>query len=68
MIFIEQKDGKRGVRPGDEDGDVGVVDPAPDLFGLWLPAHPVIEGATGEKGHSGQGKDAKGDPTAELVR
>jgi len=68
LIFIEQKDGKWGVGPCDEDGDIGVVDAAPDLFGLGLPAHPVIEGATGEKGHSGQGKYAKGDPTAELVR
>jgi len=68
LIFIEQKDGKWGIRPGNEDGYIGVVDPAPDLLGLGLPAHPVIESASGEKGHSGQGKYAQGDPTAELVR
>ena len=68
MVFIEQKYGKRGVRPGDKDGDVGMVDTAPDLFGLGLPSDSVIEGAAGEKGHSGQGKDAQGYPTTKLVR
>jgi len=67
LVLIEQKYGKRGVSPGDQDGDIGVIDTAPDLFGLGLPADPVIEGATCEKGHRGEGKYAQSDPAAQFI-
>jgi hypothetical protein len=35
-----------------------MVNPAPDFLGLWLPTHTVIEGASSEKGHGSEGKDA----------
>jgi len=44
-----------------------MIDAAPDLFGLGLPAHPVIEGAAREKGHSGEGKDAQSDAAAQFI-
>ena len=67
MAFIEKEYGKRGIGAGDQNGDVGMVDAAPDLFSLGLPSDPVIEGAAREKGHSGEGKDAQGDAPLQFI-
>ena len=67
MALIKKEYGERGVRARNQDGDVGMIDSAPDLLGLGLPADPVIEGAACEKGHRSEGKDAQGDPAAQFI-
>ena len=67
MALIKKENGERRVSTCNKDGDIGVIDPAPDLFGLWLPADPVIESDTREKGHRGEGKYAQSDPAAQFI-
>ncbi len=67
LILIQQEDGKGGVGAGNQEGDIGVIDPAPDQLGLRLPGDPVIEGATGKERDRSQGEDPQGDPTPQFI-
>ena len=67
LTLAQEEDGEGGVGAGDQNGDIGVVDPAPKRPVPGLPLHPVVEGATGEQSDRSERKNAQSDPSAELV-
>ena len=57
----------RGIGAGNQHGDIGVVNPAPERLVLGLPFDPVIQGAAGEQSDRCERKNAQSDAPLELV-
>ena len=67
LAMVKEVDRERGIASGDQNGDVGVVDPAPEGLCLRLPANSVINSATGKEGHGCERENPQSDPPLEAV-
>ena len=65
--MVKEVDRERGIASGDQNGDVGVVDPAPQSLRLRFPANPVINRATGKEGHGRERENPQSDPPLEPI-
>ena len=59
--LLQQRPGKRRVAAGDDQHDVGVVQPFEDHLDAGGPVSPVVDGADSEKQHARGGVDGRGD-------
>ena len=65
--MVKEVDRERGIASGDQNSDVGVVDPAPKCLCLRFPANSVINRATGKEGYGREGENPQSDPPLEAV-
>jgi hypothetical protein len=56
--MAQKVDSEGGIAAGDQNGDICVVDHAPQGFCLRFPPNSVINGATGEEGDGRERENA----------
>ncbi len=63
----EQVDGEGGIAAGYQNGDICMVDPAPEGLGLRFPGNSVINGAAGEERDGRERENPQSNASLELI-